>query len=998
MEDLNPEQQEAVLALEGPTLILAGAGTGKTRVIAHRIAYLLQTQPQLTPANLLALAFSRKAAQEMLERVEGLRGAYADELGVFTFHGFCHRFLQDHALECGLPARFQLLDRTESWIFFRRLLPELKLAYHWNLADPTDCINGFLRFISRAKDELVAPQGFAEYLKGVTDPRERIRLKEVERAYRIYQKRMREAGCLDFGDLIVEALRVLHQWPALLSKLQSQYRFILVDEFQDTNVAQIKLLTLLAGKSGNLSVVGDDDQAIYRFRGASFASFLLLKEAFPQMRTLRLTRNYRSTPKILSVAGRLIRHNEPDRYDSEKRLWTEGLSGQPIQVAVCRDEFHEAQGVVETIRTLVENQPQAERRFDRIAILYRAHAHKDHVVETLRQAGIPFFVHQGSLLFEQPEIQELIALLRVLHDPSDGVSLFRTLSHPIWGIPTQDLVTLNRCAKEREIPLREMLDQAGDLALTDSTKAALSQLIQELSRMAQVATRRGVDQLIPMIAEETSLRTIFRVPLGQGRDSLIFLGRFLRFTYRYAQTHPQARDLASFLWYLESYLQAGGDPQEEEQEQIGNQVHLMTIHQAKGLEFDWVILLNLVQGRFPSRGRPEPIPFPVELMKEPLPQGDYHLQEERRLCYVACTRARQGLFLMTQERAYHRPSIFVREMLEQALPEEIDRRDEWKASPDGPFTIPLRAAPVANATSASLAVERQILQHLQRIRSLELEDKTGFSEAIHQITELASRLHRDSRLTPLATPTPSLLPEAKFSFTQLQTYRYCPLKYQYSYLYSIPVKPTAPMTFGTDVHTALETFFRRIMEGETPSLEELLEGFRLLYIKGRYGEPYQDEEYRRLGMDLLTAFYKKHEGNFTPPLFVEKPFLLRLKNAWIRGFVDRVDPLPGGGVEIIDYKTGRPKAKADPQEQLQLRLYALAAQEVFGLEPKKVSFYYLRNNQKLSFEQEPQALEETRNQIQALVSEIRTSDFTPTPSLMKCRRCDFRNLCPASMA
>ncbi len=983
------------MASEGPVLIIAGAGTGKTRVIAHRIAHLLESNKDLTPSNILAMTFSRKAAQEMRERVEGLLGAYADELEMLTFHGFCHRFLQDHAMDLGLPYPFQLLDRAESWIFFRSLLPELKLRYNWNLADPAACIAGFLRFIGRAKDELVSPEDYAAYVATIEDKEERARAEEVERAYRIYQKKMRLSGYLDFGDLVVETYRALREKPAVLADLQAKYRYILVDEFQDTNVAQVALLGLLAGAKGNLCVVGDDDQAIYRFRGASFASFLLMKEVFQKVRTIRLTQNYRTTRRILSVTGRLIKCNEPDRYDPEKHLRTENPEGVPVEVVVCHDDVHEAQLVVEMIRALCESQPAEERRFDRIAVLYRAHANKEQLVQALRAAGIPFFVQGTSSLFDRPEIKDLLSFLGVLHDRADSLSLFRLFSHPIWGIPSEDLISINRAAKEGKVALRDVLaGTVKDLSVSAATKAAVAELLQEIGTLERRVARSRVGELVLAVAEQTFLRTIFRLPGTGDVDPMASLGRFLRFTYRYDELHPRTSDLGAFLWYVDSYIQSGGEPAEEEQGQAGNQVRLMSIHQAKGLEFDWVVLLGMVQGRFPSRTRREVIPFPVGLMKERLPAGDYHLQEERRLCYVACTRAKRGLFLMTRERAYHRSSVFIREMLEGISPGEIVRRE---SAP--PESAPSRE--VGHPTlfaAASLAAEREILRVVQRIKDLDPEDEEGFQGALQQISHLAGLVRGESRSRSLSAEGPPLPAQKKFSYTQLETYRYCPLKYKFSYLYQIPVKPTPQMIFGVDIHACLEAFYRQVMNGTVPSLEELVDTFRRCHIPGRYGEPYQDEEYLQMGVRLLTDFYHKQGGNFSPPLFVERSFTLPLGQDSIHGVVDRIDPLPGGGVEIIDYKTGKPKERADEDEQLQLRLYALAAREAFQLEPRRVSFYYLRTNEKLSFEQDPKSIPVTRQKLLDLATEVRSSDFKPTPSPQKCRWCDFRSLCPASMA
>ncbi len=987
LKGLNPQQQEAVRAADGPVLIIAGAGTGKTRVIAHRVAYLLQACPDVRPENILAVTFSRKAAAEMMQRIEQLLGSYADELEVATFHGFCHRFLQDHAMEVGLPGRFQLLDRAESWIFFRKLLPELKPSHYWNLSNPTDCIDPFLRFIGRAKDELVGPEELAAHVQQIQDPDERSRAAEVERAYRLYQKKLEAAGCLDFGDLIFKTYQGLTRRPELLAQLQAKYRYLLVDEFQDTNVAQVALLRMLAGPSANLCVVGDDDQAIYRFRGASFASFLLMKEAFPQVRTIRLTENYRATENILSVADRLISHNGSDRYDPEKHLTASKPKGLPVEVMVAKDDQQEARIVVE--RVLQAGGGDSPRR---IAVLYRAHAHRHRLVEALRQAGIPFTVQGGSSLFDQPEIKELVSFLRILHDPSDSVELFRVLSHSIWGIPLEELVVFTRAAKEKKIGLQEILASAQELPVSETTRKAVQSFIQEFSELRRTALRSGIAEIVPLIAEQSFLRTIFLLPPEGESDPLVSLGKFLRFTYRYAQTHPTAREIGSFLWYVDSYIEAGGGDifdEEQPEEPSDHRLRLMSVHQAKGLEFDEGILIGAVQGKFPSRSRPELIPFPIELMKERLPQGDYHVQEERRLCYVACTRAKERLLVLTRDRAYHRPSAFVREMLGGSAGDVV-RKESAEQAP-APVETPAAAA-------GSLAAEREVVRLLQKIRSLDPGDSAEFRDAVSRIADLASGVLGENRRRKLASSSAGLLPQQRFSFTQLQAFHFCALKYKFAFVYQIPIRPTPQMAFGVDIHACLEGFYRQVMTGHVPPLEELLDTFRRCYTPGRYGEPYQDQEYQRLGIEMLSRWYSEQKDSFGIPLHLERPFTLPLGSGSLRWVVDRIDPLPGGFVEIIDYKTGKPKQEADDEEQLQLRLYALAAKEVFGLQTKRVSFYYLRTNEKLSFEQRAEDFPATQQKLQELVTQVQGSDFTPSPSPRKCRLCDFRNLCPSSMA
>ncbi|PIQ82056.1 MAG: hypothetical protein COV76_05835, partial [Candidatus Omnitrophica bacterium CG11_big_fil_rev_8_21_14_0_20_64_10] len=602
------------------------------------------------------------------------------------------------------------------------------------------------------------------------------------------------------------------------------------------------------------------------------------------------------------------------------------------------------------------------------------------------------FVHGGVGLFDPPVIRYLVALLKGLQDPADGVSLFHLLSHPMWGIPLEDLIELNRRAKAEQLPLRRLLerfDGKGADPLSAEAAEGLVRFRSELKRLER-SVRSGMPALIRAITEQSAFRMLFLLePEPGGEDPLAALGRFLRFTHQILETMPEARQLDAFLWIVESAIQSGVDPSETGTPPDPNRVQLMTVHQAKGLEFDWVFLLGMEQGRFPARNRPEGIPFPLELMKESLPKGDSRLQEERRLAYVACTRARRGLWLMTQDRAYHRPSPFVKEI-------QAGAQKHVRSLPSDGSGAEGAAAPVP-ATAGGLALEREVLQILREIRHLPETDEAGHQERLRRIERLTAELRAASVPPPAAVPA-ALKAEARYSFSQLDSYRDCPLKFKYRYLYQIPVRPTPAMNFGTDLHVCLEAFYRQVINGRIPTLAEMEETFRRSFQPGRYGAPGQEQSYQQAGLEMLRAYYRSHDGRFEAPLMLEQPFLLPVGETRIKGFVDRIDPVEGGGVEIVDYKSGRPKEKASAEEQLQLRIYALAAREVLGLDPKRISFYYLKNNRKLSFEPTDAELEETRAWVLQTVAQIRSGDFTPAPSPFKCRFCDFRNLCPASQA
>lgn len=988
-DDLNDEQRAAVTAPDGPLLIIAGAGTGKTRVLAHRIAALLARVPGLTPDRVLALTFSRKAAEEMRHRVEQLLGAHADELAVSTFHAFCRQLLQDHGAEIGLPKRLRLLGHVESWIVLRTLLPELPEVWEAHRRDIAGFVEGMLRYINRAKDELVSPADLAAYAETVTEPAERRRHAEAAVVYAKYQAALQAMGALDFGDLVNEALRLFRERPALLAAYQARLPYVLVDEFQDTNVAQITLVATLAGAKQNLCVVGDDDQAIYRFRGASYASFLLFQERFPTAKAIRLTQSYRSNPRILRTAERLIRGNGADRYDPEKSLWTERPAGDPVELLVCGDYEHEAQAVVEKIRALAAAMPLAERAYRRIAVLYRAHAHRERLVERLAAEGIPHVVIGGTDLLESPAVQDVVACLRLAHDPSDSIQAFRVLGLPSIGLSLADIVQVARAARAQQRSMYHVLRASNAVTLSPTARQRARKFLAFVQELQRRASRDGVEALMRYLLEEIGYRPrLYAAVDAEARAAVTALSQWYRFVRQALEADAARKDLGAFLRYLDFYQEAGGDWRDDSAPpDTRDGVQLMTVHQAKGLEFDWVFMPSLVQGRFPSRNRPDPIPFPVALMKERLPSGDFHLQEERRLCYVAMTRARQGLVLTCVERPYHRPSVFTREvsgddLVRTALP---------------PPTLLEQAQPLlARPELAVLEQEQSIIGLLQSLKQVAPDDARGLEEHLAKLAETAKALVT-ARHTPAVPPTIAVPPDLKLSFSQLESYRFCPSKYQYAYIYQIPTRPTSQMQLGTNVHACLELLGQQMMEGKTPTLDETLAIYDAEWKSDGYTDPALEAKDRAYGRQLVTGYYEHNRRTLQAPLFVEKPFLLQVGDAWLRGFIDRIDARPDGRVEVLDYKTGKPKTKAEVGDRLQLNIYAMACRDVLKVTPETLSFYYLQTNEKLSFPYDEAALVEAAETITATAAKIKAGEFPATPDFGKCRVCDFRTICPSAI-
>jgi len=999
LEGLNPEQYKAVTTLEGPILVVAGAGTGKTKVITHRIAHLIKSSPSLTPSNFLAVTFSKKAAEEMLTRVEALIGEHKDELWISTFHSFCNRILRDHALDIGLARNFRLLGRTEQWIFFKKILPDLKLKYYLNLADPFAPINDFIRFISRCKDELVTPEDYTKYAETIKDRQEKARQKEVARVYTEYQKRIRQANCLDFGDLINLTLKLFKKKPSILKKYQEQFHYILVDEFQDTNVGQIELISMLAEARKNVCVVGDDDQAIYRFRGASYASFIKFKEKFPNLTSLKLTQNYRSTKKILTASESLIKNNNPDRYDPDKNLWTDNKKGSNVEMVTADDYDSESGIIIDKIKEAYKK----DKDYSKIAVLYRAHSHNQELIKRLKSEGIPYEVIGPAGLFQRDEIKDIVALLSIINNPNDSVSLFRVLTMPQLKIDLTEVIELSRAARERREPLYNTVKSLNAKTIVKKTTLPkLKEFKDLLKHLVSLSNKVDIENLFYEILEKTGYAKDMIAGLdAESEIKILNIGRFYRLINNYLQRHQDIM-LPAFMEYLSTYIEAGGDVAEEaEITESRAGIRLMSIHQAKGLEFPYIFVMSLVQNRFPTRARPEAIPFPVELIKEELPKGNFHLQEERRLFYVAITRAKEELFISGVQKPYHRESVFLKEVLSEDSQNDITKRyieyDKEKLTYETKLGL-------TKKDLICMGAKRNIIE---KIGELERSDEINkslidelFSDIKTEYYKLAESLksmskQKAKKLIPLDTTSIPLPEDLRLSYTSLDAFINCPLKYKFNYIYKIPMRPAAPLRFGADMHDTLESFYKFIKEGKTPTIEELFKIYLSFWNSSGYVNKSQEMQYQRSGYEILKRFYETNKEAFRPPLYIEAEFLLNIEGCQFTGFIDRIDELPDGGVEIMDYKTGTPKNKSFAEKSMQLALYAIACQEVLKIEPKVLSFYFLTSNEKISTICDPENLERTRETIASTVKQIKSSQFNPNPG-RRCRWCDYRIICPAA--
>ena len=630
LHDLNREQEEAVLHTEGPLLVLAGAGSGKTRVITRRIAYLIG-RLDVKPWQILALSFTNKAAEEMKKRVEVLLQQDGLSVWIGTFHSTCAKILRKHAAQLGLPASFLILDEADQISLIKECLKELDLSEK-SLHPRMVRIR-----IGKAKAGLLGP---AEYALGVTDFTE----ERVAHIFRLYQEKLRRSSALDFDDLLLQTAVLFERGPSILRSYQELWRYILVDEYQDTNPAQYRLIRLLTSSHQNLCVVGDDDQSIYGFRGADLSNILDFERDYPGCRIIRLEQNYRSTKRILEAASGVIAHNVGRKG---KRLWTQNGEGEPLVFFQAQDGEEEAHFIAEAIASLAAEEG---RSFDDFAVFYRTNAQSRALEDALRRRLIPYVIVGGLRFYERKEVKDILAYLRVIANPSDEVSLKRIFNVPPRGIGKATWEELLGFARSEGISLWEacrrlVLSPSASLRINSVEGAALSEakgavektflpkkarralgdLIQLIERYRTLPLPLLSDLILDILKETGYEEELLREGTPEAQARLENLEELASAAQEFLE-RSEDKSLQAFLDQVA--LITSADEFHEEQ----GAVALMTLHMAKGLEFPIVFMSGMEEGIFPHAWAMA---------------SDNELEEERRLCYVGMTRAKERLYLTT---------------------------------------------------------------------------------------------------------------------------------------------------------------------------------------------------------------------------------------------------------------------------------------------------------------------------------------------------------------
>jgi DNA helicase-2/ATP-dependent DNA helicase PcrA len=967
---LNAAQKRAIEHGDGPLLVIAGAGTGKTRVITERIRSLFERDDSLLGENVLALTYTIKAAGEMLRRIKKTCGERADGITVNTFHGFCEAILKE-----GAPHRKPIAP-VDHWILLRRNMRRLQLEKYRRLAEPGQFLNDFLQFFSRCQDELVSWEQYQQYADGCAAKLEgerpqldeetyKERLEEVQkqqeiaRAYRASEELLREKNVVALNGLITETVKLLESDVDLRERLQKRFRHVLVDEFQDTNIAQLRLLELLTAWPRNIVAVGDNDQAIYRFRGASFGSFKLFLERFAgwkegqdstKLRVL-LKENYRSAPNILRVATQVIAQNETSADFPNKVLEPGKPEGERVRIAELATAEEEALWVASQI----ERAQKAGKKWSDFAVLYRQHAHRDLLVPELARRRIPFVITRLSIL-DHPLVRDTLAYLRLIARPYDDVSSARVLAAPAWGLEPGDLVRLaGRARKEgKHKAIYDVLQLPQAKLPFDTGHAALGELVEYLNSQRQVMRRRTAREILGDLMEWLD------IPARASPQDLKYVKRLTEFAKEW-EGKSETRKLPEFLEYLD-YFQQANETIALEDDTPGDAVQLMTVHGAKGLEFAQVFVLRVNSRAFPASERMPLFTFPVELMKEELPQGDFHTQEERRLFYVALTRAQEKLTLTTLTEKRGKVPTFIEDIL---MAPAVKRRDVLQIAPKV-------LVPVEEPKTGTTEEPQRLLFAAQ-----------GPARIFSRIADWAETYH------PAVSEPLTLSPSA------VMGYRACPQQFLFEKLWSIEGEAKATWTFGRVIHATIRRAVAELKKGRKLPFEEVRRIYETEWSAIGYEDDYQEQEYKKDGLEQLETFYTTLCETQLEILEQEKTFELDLENnVIVKGRIDQINSLGRKDVEIVDYKTGKAKKDSEANKDLQLSIYAIAAKEIFELNPVRLVFHYLQDNKRQATTRSAKQLTEAQKVVQEVAAEIRADEFAAKPGF-QCRSCAYRPICPA---
>lgn len=978
---LNKEQQQAVKYNKGPLLIIAGAGTGKTSVVVEKIKYLVKKK-LAKPEQILALTFTEKAASEMEERIDRAMPYGYFQMNVSTFHAFAEQILKENGFQIGLSPSFRLMTEAETVIFLRQNLFLFNLKYFRPLGNPNKFLEVLLQHFSRLRDENISPEEYIKFAKNSSFAEasedeakiEKEKYKELAQAYETYQKLKIKEGLMDFADLVYNLLRLFQKRPNVLKRYRQQYRYVLVDEFQDTNISQYQLIELLCPANSNprLTVVGDDSQAIYKFRGASISNIINFMKDYKKAKQITLKNNYRSNQTVLDNAYRLIKNNDPDTLEFKLGISKNLLANKPndkdaVNMYLAESAEEESDFVAKKILELKD-----KFSFSDFAILVRANNHSEPFVRSLVRAGIPYQFLGPGTLYKQPEVKDLIAYLRILYNLEDSPSLFRLLYMDIYSVDKKDVSLLLTFAKK----INQSLFQAIEIylghynqlinrsefeiykqylpLLRSETKEKLLIIYKMIVKHLGLLKTNTAGQILYYFLEDSGLlKTLTNYKTEAQEKVAINISNFFNKLKMFESEHEDASVFA-VVDFINMSIEMGESPLVSKTDITSyNAVNILTVHSAKGLEFPVVFLVNLTEERFPTRHKKEVVSIPEKLIKEILPSGDYHIEEERRLFYVGLTRAKDKVFLSSSKfygegKRQRKISRFVIETLGE---EAVNKKND-----------------IVKEKKSQLSI---------------FDFKTSKQPSLDVLSE-----HSKSKDL-----------NKNFSYSQLNSFKTCPLQYKYLYVLKIPTLPTDSASFGTSIHKTLQDFYIEFIKDKKINKKRLLEIFKKTWVPIGYTSTAHESRMKKEGEKILNNYFDKYHAKNINVLGLEKLFKIKISNdIFLTGKIDRIDKKNGNEIEIIDYKTGKKPSERELTKSLQLSIYALASQDKNMFNKKlsdiNLTFHYLQTQEKITLKKTEEELIKTKEDVVGMVEEIKKNKFPATPG-KHCDFCSFKIICEA---
>lgn len=964
---LNKEQQEAIQYISGPLIIIAGAGTGKTKVVSEKIKYLIINK-LAKPNEILALTFNEKAASELQFRVDEIMDYGYLDTQISTFHSFCQIILEQYGLDIGLSNRFNIATQTDSWILFKKNIHLFNLDYYQSLGNPTKHIQSLIQHFSKCKDELISPNNYQniahQLINSETDDGEKLRLNELIHCYKIYNQLLLDHNYLDFGDLIFYTNLLLEKRPTILKKLQAQYKYILIDEFQDVNKAQYELVKKLTGENNQLTVVGDDDQSIYAFRGASVKNILNFKDDFKNTKEIVLKYNYRSNQDILDKSYQLIQNNNPERLEIKLNINKKLIAannGSNNKSTVIHSHLNSlTEEIYFVIKEIVKiKNENSDSHWDDFAILIRANSHADPFIEELDKNNIPYEYLAASGLFRQPIIIDCLNFYKLLDNYKESQAIFRLLNLKFLNINYKDLHNFVFYTKRKGLSYYEALQRIDDTGISDKHRRSFTKLLEIIDKAIENSqSKKPSELLFNFLNDSGYLKYLLQEEKKSNQDiirQIGYLNQFFDYVKNYESMvgNVSVKELND---HLNQATDSGDTGIIKQPENTLGSIKILTAHLSKGMEFDYVFIINAVEERFPSRNKGGEIPLPNELFNEDISNTNKinHIAEERRLFYVAMTRAKKRLYITSADNYGGTRTKKISRFLN-----EMD----------------------FNISNKSISKDHN---HIPTF-SPNCQPKT--------ISKIPANIQ-------------------SFSYTQITQYDKCPYQFWLNNILKLPSSGKPHLSFGSTIHNTLEKFYLKIITINNlslysnntksvkiifPSLDDLISIYNQEWIDEWYTDDIQRTAYYEKGKDMLINYFYKNKDNISIPIATELQFKIKIQNHTISGRIDRIDIKPNNQLEIIDYKTGSAKEKIDKDNKNQLLIYQLAVNEMEKFNKigkiEQLTNYYLDNGSTISFIGQDKDIIKLKEKIINTINQIRNENFQPDPDQIKCNSCDFKEIC-----